>query len=94
MFFTYVAPEKSPIYTDEENGIEILNDKISEIVSQYPEAELLVAGDLNSRIANMQDFIPFDDLDFVYGETDYPSDSFAINRQSKDDTSNQFVVNF
>ena len=90
MFFTYVAPEKSPIYTDEENGIEILNDKISEIVSQYPEAELFVAGDLNARIADMQDFIPFDDLDFVYGETDYPSDSFAINRQSKDDTSNQF----
>lgn len=64
--------KNSPIYTDEDNGIVLLNEKISEIISQYPTAELLVAGELNARIASFQGFIPFDVLDFIFGETDYP----------------------
>ena len=40
MIFTYIAPENSPIYTDEENGILLLNERISEICVQYPSAEL------------------------------------------------------
>lgn len=90
MVFAYVAPENSPIYTDENNGLILLNEKISEILSQYPTAELLVAGDLNARIGKLQDYIPFDGLDFVFGDTDYPTDPFNINKQSKDDTCNRF----
>ena len=70
MIFSYVAPENSPIYTDENNGLTLLNEKNTEILSQYPTAELFVAGDLNARIGNLQDFIPFDDIDFVFGDTD------------------------
>ena len=88
--FTYVAPEHSPIYTEENNELALLNEKITEILSQYPTAELFVAVDLNARIGNLQDFIPFDDIDFVFGDTDYPTDPFTINRQSKDDTCNRF----
>ena len=51
---------------------------------------MFVAGDLNARIGNLQDFIPFDDIDFVFGDTDYPTAPFNIYRQSKDDTCNRF----
>ena len=90
LFFTYVAPENSPIYADEGNGIVLLNNKISEVVSEYPNAEIFLAGDLNSRISDFQDFIPSDDLQFVFGETDYPSDTFDIPRKSKDENYNRF----
>lgn len=90
MVFTYVPPENSPVYTNEDNGIILLNEQISEISVQYPYAELFLAGDLNSRIGNLQDFIPFDDLHFVFGDTEYPTDMFNINRRSKDETCNRF----
>ena len=61
LIFTYIAPETSPIYTDEDNGVILLNEKILEIVSEHQRAELFVAGDLNARIGNLQDFIPHDD---------------------------------
>ena len=40
----------------------------------------------------MQDYIPSDDLDFVFGETDYPTDPFDMPRNSKDDTYNRFGI--
>lgn len=40
LFFTYVAPENSPIYADEATGIVLLNTKKSEVVSVYPNAEI------------------------------------------------------
>ena len=94
MFFTYVAPENSPIYTTEDNGIIILSEKISDIVLDYPQADIFLSGDLNSRISNFQDFIPNDDLQFVFGDTDYPSDTFNIHRESKDETYNRFGTYF
>lgn len=94
MFFTYVAPENSPVYTTEDNGIVLLGDKLSEIVLDNPNAEIFLAGDLNSRISNFQDFIPYDDLQFVFGETDYPSDTFDMPRVSKDNTCNRFGTYF
>ena len=68
----------------------MLNENINEILLHYPNADLFVSGDLNSRIADLQDFIPFDDLQFVFGETEYPMDQFDIIRKSKDDTCNRF----
>ncbi|MCG7876918.1 MAG: endonuclease/exonuclease/phosphatase family protein, partial [Candidatus Thiodiazotropha endolucinida] len=92
MFFTYVAPENSPIYTDEDNGIFLLKEKISEIVAEYPTAEIFIAGDLNARIGNLQDYIPSDDLEVIFGDTDYPSDPFDMQRHSKDETYNRFGI--
>ena len=43
-----------------------------------------LAGDLNSRIGDMQDFIPSDDVEFVFGDTENSSDPLDINRKSKD----------
>ena len=57
----------------------------------YPNAEIIIAGDLNSRTKDFPDFIPDDDLNFIFGETDYPSDHFNLNRKSKDcHTHNRF----
>ena len=68
----------------------MLNNKISEVVLEYPNAEIFLAGDLNSRINSFRDFIPSDDLQFVFGETDYPTDIFDITRKSKDENYNRF----
>ena len=92
MIFTYIAPEYSPVYAQEDNGIILLNENINEILLRYPNADLFVSGDLNSRIADLQDFIPFDHLQFVFGETEYPTDQFDIIRKSKDDTYNRFAT--
>ena len=92
MIFTYIAPENSPIYINDEDGMMLLNERISEICLQYPSAELFLAGDLNARISILQDYIPNDDLDFVLGETDYPTDSFDIPRRLKDETQNNFGI--
>ena len=90
MLFTYMPPEYFPVYTQEDNGIVLLNENINEILLRYPNAELFLSGDLNSRFADLQDFIPFDDLQFVFGETDNPTDQFDTPRKSKDDTCNRF----
>ena len=47
-------------------------------------------GYLNSRISDFQYFLPSDDLQFVFGETDYPSDTFDIRWKSKDENYNRF----
>ena len=92
LIFTYIAPENSPIYTDDDNGVILLNEKILEIVSEHPRAKLFVAGDLNARIGNLQDFIPHDDLEYIFGETEYPTDPFEMSRASKDETQNRFGI--
>ena len=47
LIITYVAPEKSPIYSSKNNdGIVILIEKIFTIKSVYPEADIFLAGDL------------------------------------------------
>ena len=47
LIFTYVAPEKSPFYsTENDDGIVSLNEKILTIKYVYPEAEIFLAGDL------------------------------------------------
>ena len=92
LIFTYIAPKNSPIYTDEDNGVILLNEKILEIVSEHPRAELFVAGDLNARIGKLQDFIPHGDLEYIFGETEYPTDPFEMSRASKDETQNRFGI--
>ena len=77
LIFTYVVPEKYPIMMMEMK-------KIFTIKSVYPEAKIFLAGDLNAETKEFLDYIPNDDLDLVFGDTDYPNDTFNINRNSKD----------
>ena len=67
LILTYVAPARSPIYTtDNDDGINLLNEKLLDIKAAYPNA-----GDLNARTKGFLDYIPYDDLDFDFGDTDY-----------------------
>ena len=52
LIFTYVEPEKSPIYSPENDDgiiIVILIEKIFTIKSGYPEAEIFLEGDINLK---------------------------------------------
>ena len=90
--FTYVSPEYSPIYaSSDDNGIELLNNKLSIISSSYPNAYIFLAGDLNARIKDFQDFIHQDDLTHNFDDNiPYPSDYFSIPRRSRDKEYNRF----
>ena len=96
LIFTYVSPEYSSIYSNEDNnGIEILNTNISQIKGNYPNAELFLAGDLNSRIKNLNDFVLDDNLLFIFGDdVPYPEDDFNMPRLSKDTEFNRFGLSF
>ena len=77
--FTYVAPERSSIYSHEnDDGIVILNEKLANIKSVYPDAEIILAGDLNARTKDFLDYIPHDDIDFIFDDTNYPGDTFNL----------------
>ena len=44
MLFTYVAPENSPIYTEEDDGLILLNEKLSELLIHYPNGGIICSG--------------------------------------------------
>ena len=92
LIYAYVSLDKSPIYTDKNyNGIDILSTNIEQIVTEYPDAEFFLAGDLNSRIKDFADYVIDDDIDFVFGENvPYPKDGFNLKRKANDDTYNRF----
>ena len=88
---TYVSPENSIYSKDNDDGIEILSTKLDQIVRQYPEASLFLAGDLNARIKQFMDYVPGDDLNFIFGDNlAYPADDFNMKRQTKDVQYNRF----
>ena len=86
MYFTYVSPEGSPIYheRDEQNGICILQENIDEIQLSHPDCNILICGDLNARTKYFLDLIPSDNLDYIFGDVDYPASRFEIPRNNKD----------
>ena len=93
VIFAYVAPENSTIYTyNDTNGIELLQCTVDNVISEYPNASILLAGDLNARTANCLDYIPNDTLSYVFSDKslDYPTDSFCLSRRSKDEKINNF----
>ena len=65
LVFTYILPERSSIYTNGEDGVKILNNKLTSIVSDNSDVMCVVAGDLHARVKDLQDFIPDDNIDHV-----------------------------
>ena len=92
--FLYISPEGSPIYADkgDTNGIERFEDILLDIVSEYPDDDIVLAGDLNARCGLLQDIVEEDNVDFIFQDQNvqYEEDSFNINRNSKDNTHNNF----
>ena len=75
LVFAYVSPEYSTFYDgNDNNDIDILFTKINHVIADLPKTEF-VAGDLNSRFNDFNDFIPEDDPSFIFGnDINYSSD--------------------
>ena len=91
--FLYISPEGSPIYNIDvgNNGIDIYESKLLEIIEKYPNANLMVAGDFNARCGTHQDVLLNDSVELIFDDdTLYEADDFNLQRQTKDHTYNNF----
>ena len=86
MYFTYVSPEGSSIYhsSNEKNGINIMRSNLEQIIMDYPNASCLLAGDLNARTKDFLDYIPDDNLRYIFGDIDLNINQFDTPRATKD----------
>ena len=84
LYFTYISPEGSPVYTEEKNGIKLMQANISIMKDDYPDAHYFIGGDLNACTKDFLDYIPFDNLFYIFGETDYEGDIFNLERKNRD----------
>ena len=92
--FVYIAPERSVVYGDNiECGIDILENNMTEVSSQYPGLPWILCGDFNARTAGLSDVDasdenrhaqPLHDLDELSDATPLPT------RKSKDTTTNSY----
>ena len=95
LLFTYLSHEGSTIYENFEgntNGVELFEEEIlSPIVTNYPDANIFLAGDMNSRTSSLSDCIPNDNVEFIFEDNSvYFSDDFDMIRNSRDQTENAF----
>lgn len=61
------------------------------ILSDLPDVEIILAGDMNARVKDLLDFIPSYDVNAIFGDrNDYPADSFVMPRKSRDTELNRF----
>ena len=92
--FLYISPEGSTSYNNinTNNGIELLEDSILEVITKYTNDELVLAGDFNARCGLLQDYMENDDVDYIFNDENslYDIDYFKANRNSKDTICNQF----
>ena len=88
----YCQPEGSPVYKEQENGIEILFNEILNVQCAYPSHKILIIGDLNARIGQNQDFISHDSVKCIPQMNWYEEieNVFSIERKSKDIVVNNF----
>ena len=82
------------LYVDngDTNGIELYKDIILDIVSENSDNDIVLPGYLNARCGLLQDIFEEDNVDLIFKVQDilYDEDSFNINRNSKDNTLNNF----
>ena len=88
--YVYIPPINSVVYTSEENGINIFETVLLTLSVKFNDPLLIVAGDLNSRTGNTNDFIVNDSCVNTPFEEWYTSDNFSIPRSSKDSVVNLF----
>ena len=69
MVFAYISPEGSYIYDNSDfDGIQLLEKHLLTIKSNFSDALLFIAGDLNARTELFLDYIPDDNLKFIFGD--------------------------
>ncbi len=90
--FVYIHPERSTIYAGaDENGIDILEKKLSQIHYDFGDSsKLILSGDFNARTANKEDFIHDDNANYLPLPEYYTPDSFCLSRSTCDTIVNSF----
>ena len=85
LLFTYLPPYGSKGYRNEEaNGVLHLEAYVNKIKSLYPELEIVISGDLNTRTQDLPDYIIDDACNYLPVPEFYMSDDFSIPRKSRD----------
>ena len=75
------------------NGIDIMENNLLDIISKYPDSNLLLARDVNARCGDLQDISSNDELDYILNNNYfYENDDFNEERKSKDSTTNTFGI--
>ena len=84
----YLSPEASTVFnTYEKARFEHIEEKISQIVEEYDNIDIMLAGDFNARTGELDDFIMTDSTEFVPELCDNPSydtDDFNMPRENVD----------
>jgi hypothetical protein len=83
-----LPPFGSTSYESDFNGIEILYDTVINVSSIYPEAHVIIVGDLNARTGTEPDFILDDNAEFLPGGNFYSPSDFMTLRNSEDKETN------
>ncbi|XP_077996531.1 uncharacterized protein LOC144449832 [Glandiceps talaboti] len=89
----YIPPEHSTFYNDlnSDNGVELFEGQLVEVISKLPDVDVIVTGDFNARTGCESDYIIDDDPKYVIDDNcDYDADSFCVRRASKDKIVNTF----
>ena len=78
--FPFVPSEGSTVYnqTGGTNGIDLFEDNLLQIVTKYPDASLLLAGDFNAGCGNLQDILHDDNVDYIFDQDSvYEANNFS-----------------
>lgn len=88
MYFTYISPEASIIYNESDTAM--MQENILQMKLMYNNAMIFVARDLNARIRDLIDFIPDDNLYYLFGDTEYALINFTVLETVKTTTQQRF----
>ena len=58
--------------------VSFFENYLKTIKLKYAYADLFLAGDFNTRLKDFLDFIPDDNLDFIFGDIPYNGDNFSL----------------
>ena len=84
LIHTYISPEKSKVYEENESGIELFERKLHEILEKCTEEiDLLLLGDFNMRTARELDHLKDQGANDHITEDIYEHDGFNLPRNNK-----------
>ena len=86
--FTYLPPEGSTSYEDEQNGVAILQDTLTNLYVENDDCLICVIGDLNARTGVLKDYIVDDGAKYLPMEEWYEESTFYKTRNSQDKDGN------
>ena len=68
MYFSYISPEGSTIYTgyDQQNGIIRMKENVENLKLISSRCYVILSRDFNARIKDRIDFIPEDNLSYIF----------------------------